>query len=394
VVTIDVAGASSSPANPYHAFLLDNPDRLAFDIPSADFALPAALAGIATNSLSIDSDIAKRVRWGIAEAAAGQPSSGRVVLDLTRDTEYQVTTTQLVNGSTRYIITLTAGQPASMIAQAQPTNPGTGIPTLTVPVNPTDPAMAALPTATPAAAQPNATPVNIKPVISQPLDNVPDSILAGRIILVDPGHGGKDTGAPGVHGVLEKDVVLTIGKLVRDDLVNCGAKVILTRADDTFIPLTTRSQMGVDYHADIFLSIHADSSGIENSHHGTTVYYHANNAVCRQLAETIAQRLVQLDDGIKGDGVRSDFVRFPGVGFSVLRRSPEPAVLVETGYVDSDTDCGHLTDPDIQHMIASAIVAGLKDYVAQGTSTASIPATPVPASESGTVALVQAQPGQ
>jgi N-acetylmuramoyl-L-alanine amidase len=62
--------------------------------------------------------------------------------------------------------------------------------------------------------------------------------------------------------------------------------------------------------------------------------------------------------------MKSDYIRFPGIGFSVLRRSPEPAVLVECGYVNDDGDAKCLEDPAAQEQIATAIVAGLKDYAA------------------------------
>jgi N-acetylmuramoyl-L-alanine amidase len=204
--------------------------------------------------------------------------------------------------------------------------------------------------------------------------NVPDSVLTGKTIVVDPGHGGYDGGAPGVHGLWEKSITLAVGKALRDQLVACGACVVMTRADDTFVELKARAQMGIDNHADYYVSIHADSSGGRNSHSGSTVYYHSNNAVCESLASAIASRLGQLNDGIPSLGVRSDYVRFPNSGFSVLRHSPEPAVLVETGYVNSDHDAAVLTDPAIQKLIAQGIVAGLKDFAVQTSRSASVSA--------------------
>jgi N-acetylmuramoyl-L-alanine amidase len=338
---VDVQPAESGESVSYHDFMLDNPSRLAFDIPGGSFNLPPALTENGSNSIDFgaDNSIATRLRWGNADpASVGGKSSARVVLDLNKNVGYQISSSEISGGMIRYTIVVQPSKDQVQIAAVpSKTQPNIPVNQDNTPQHNNDPEIIVTPKErnvdpnillpsrgenpdpavvivqpTPTPAEPVATPApqvqptpTIQPVITTPPANVPDSVLNGKTIVVDPGHGGKDEGAPGVHGILEKNVVLAIAKILRDDLVACGAKVIMTRADDTFIPLADRSQMGIDNHADFFISVHADSSGVTNSHNGSTVYYHANNATCHTMAMAIAQRLSQVaeDDGIKGDGV-------------------------------------------------------------------------------------------
>ncbi len=342
-IAVTTTGPSAQKSRPYKAFLLDNPNRLALDLPGSDVTLPPALANIASATLPLYTEMVKSVRWGLVKDQGPSPF-GRIVLDLNKPVSYTVSSS-LVSGGVKYLI--------SIITDALPP-----------------------------AANPGGTVVLPQPAVVAP-EVVPGDILSGKVIIVDPGHGGHDSGAPGADGLMEKDVVLPIGRELRDQLVACGAKVLMTRSDDTFIPLPDRAQLGIDNNADMFVSIHCDSSGARNSHDGATVYYHANLPVCRSLAQSVASRMDQLGDGIVSRGIRSDYVRFPGVGFSVLRRSPEPAILVETGYVNSDRDASVLTNPAMQKLIASGIVAGLKDFFLHnpggaGRDTASVNSASTP----------------
>jgi len=303
-VVVTTSGPTDSADQMYHAFLLQNPNRLAFDISNSEIDLAAQAKNLLVNLLPTDDNsLFKSVRWGMVSTP--QATNARVVIDLLEPIVYTVSTTPLPdNSGVQYTITIEESAAGA------------------------------------------------------------SNSIAGKIIIVDPGHGGKDSGAPGAGGIFEKNFTLAIAKQVRDALIAAGAHPIMTRSDDTFIPLDDRSQMGIDNHADYFISIHCDSSGEQNSHSGDTVYYHGDDATCRALARSIAARLGQLDISIQSDGIKSDYVRFPGVGFSVLRKSPEPAVLVECGYVNDDSDAKCLEDPGSQQQIAEGIVAGLRDFVA------------------------------
>jgi N-acetylmuramoyl-L-alanine amidase len=306
-VIITTAGPINVSSDSYKSFFIDNPNRLAVDVNNSILALTATTGNVMGSLIPDVNELFRTVRWGMV--GAGSQNNVRIVMDLLHPVVYTVSTENLDdNSGVQYIINI----------------------------------------------QESAATVN---------DSSSNSI-AGKIVIVDAGHGGKDTGAPGRAGIYEKNFTLEIAKQVRDALVAAGATPIMTRSDDTFIPLDERSQLGIDSHADYFISIHCDSSGQQNSHSGDTVYYHGSVAECREMAKSIANRLAQLDISIESDGIKSDYVRFPGIGFSVLRKSPEPAVLVECGYVNDDGDAKCLQDPDAQQQLATGIVAGLRDYVA------------------------------
>jgi len=92
-------------------------------------------------------------------------------------------------------------------------------------------------------------------------------------IVIDPGHGGHDTGTIGPDGLLEKDLVVDVGRRLGKLLENrLGAEVLYTRKDDTFIPLETRTAIANQEQADLFVSIHANSSRDPNAR-GVETYY-------------------------------------------------------------------------------------------------------------------------
>jgi N-acetylmuramoyl-L-alanine amidase len=185
--------------------------------------------------------------------------------------------------------------------------------------------------------------------------------LAGKLIVVDAGHGGSDSGARG-GGAREKDVNLAVASLLADSLREAGANVLMTRADDFFIPVDGRPAIANRASADFFISVHSDSGDSNHSINGSTVYFHSDDPYCKTLAQCIAERLEGVG-GIRSRGVRTDYVRFPGWGYGVLRNSRMVAVLVECGFMSNASDVRRLTDPAQQKRIAEAIRAGLRDYI-------------------------------
>lgn len=286
----------------YRTETLNNPNRLAFD-----FAGASLDSGVNVNLPGIG-PIIKAVRSGILHAP--QTQFGRIVVDLSRIVGYSVSSVPGANGMT-YLLSLQ--MPRTTSASARPSSANS---------------------------------------------------LSGKTIVVDPGHGAEDTGALGIDGSHEKDLTLAIGRKLRDTLVQNGATVFMTRQDDSKPSVNARPLMAIAHHADYFVSIHCDSnSGWHTSRSGTTVYFHAQNAQCRRMAQDVVNRVSEVS-GLPAIGVQTDYIRFPGIGFGVLRGSPMPAVLVECGYMNNDRDLAMLKEDTVQQNIALGIVAGLRDFIA------------------------------
>jgi N-acetylmuramoyl-L-alanine amidase len=183
--------------------------------------------------------------------------------------------------------------------------------------------------------------------------------LKGRTVVVDPGHGGHDKGAPGVNGTREALNTLAMSRMLVEELRLLGADVILNRDSDVFIELSERGKIANRQGADFFVSIHCDSAG--SSAQGSTAYYHLNEDGDRTLAQYIANRLAGIGDigtrGAKSDG------RIYSTGFAVLRHSQMTGVLVETGFMSNWHDAEALASEGTRRKLMQAVASGLADFV-------------------------------
>ena len=194
---------------------------------------------------------------------------------------------------------------------------------------------------------------------SLPSDSVAVSVPAakpypttGIIMLVDPGHGGRDPGAIGIGGLREKDVVLSISLEVARILERQGMKVFLTRSSDRFISLSGRVALAENTNADAFVSIHANSVGLGRSAvNGLETYYYSEGY---RLAQTIHRSILSRIN-IRDRGVRR-------ARFYVLRKSSMPAALVEVGFVTGGIDSRNLANASYRKRMAEAIAAGIVQY--------------------------------
>ncbi len=185
--------------------------------------------------------------------------------------------------------------------------------------------------------------------------------LTGKTIVVDPGHGGKDSGARSPDGTLdEKQVTLDIGGDLASALAAAGASVIMTRNSDVFIPLSERYGIALRAGADMFVSIHANSNRVNGSRSGTTTYYHGQDSTSKILAECVEHEIATVS-GMPMLGTASDFSRYKS-GFAVLRGCKMPAILVETGYINTQADRDKLANAGVQKDIAGAVVKGIKEF--------------------------------
>jgi N-acetylmuramoyl-L-alanine amidase len=241
------------------------------------------------------------------------------------------------------------------------------------------------------------------PVGIVPKPKPADPRQAKPLIVIDAGHGGPDSGAVSPGGQLEKNLVLAIAKALRDQLNKSGRyKVHLTRDKDVFIPLKGRVDIAQKRHADLFVSIHADSTARGRRWQptsGGTVYTRANRATDEQsrllaLKENAADAMAGEDrDEGEDDAVSSfgvDLARQETTGltkvlaeslvgileanvpmtdkahreaaFYVLRSPEVPSVLIETGYMNNKKDAGNLTSPEWRQAMAEAIAKGIDEF--------------------------------
>ena len=339
-----------SKAVPYRVFLLDGPPRLVVDLKGFDFgeAQPQQLFG---------AGLVPAIRWG-----RFQRGWSRMVAELPGP--YVVTQSALVTK---------AMQPALVVALK--------------PVRQEE----FRPRASAAAALRNLP----EPV--PPLEK-PDGTVEDRLIVaIDPGHGGIDPGAL-ADGQSEADIVLTFALAARDALERIGIGTVLTRSDDSFVPLESRMTAAREAGADLFLSLHADALP-EGQAAGATIYpwdESANDAATRILAHRHERDdllggmdLTGTDDALAGvlmDLARTEtqprsenFAKFlasrmalagiemhrrpvKGARFSVLKSPDIPSVLLELGFLTDAEDRAHLTDPVWRGRMVDALVAAINGW--------------------------------
>ncbi len=189
---------------------------------------------------------------------------------------------------------------------------------------------------------------------SEPLsDRGSRQYLAGRTVVVDPGHGGYDPGAVGVTGLQEKVVAMQTANKVANYLRAQGAEVIMTRSGDYFVSLARRVQISNNNGADIFVSIHANSHP-SSYISGTETYYYAygsNASSSRYLAGLVQNELVN-DSGLRNIGVKHG-------NFHVIRNTWMPSILVELGFLSNWHDESLLKQDSHLDGQAQAITRGI-----------------------------------
>ncbi|EBV8521581.1 N-acetylmuramoyl-L-alanine amidase AmiA [Salmonella enterica subsp. enterica serovar Newport] len=219
-----------------------------------------------------------------------------------------------------------------------------------------------------------------------------------RVVMLDPGHGGIDSGAVGHQGSLEKHVVLEIASNVKNLLKEHGIEAILTRSDDTFIPLYDRVQIAHEHDASLFVSIHADGFTSPVAH-GASVFAlstrGASSAMARYLSKSenaaddvAGSRVIHKDkylDKIIFDLKQTETIReslllgshiirhispvhhmhskqTEQAAFVVLKSPWIPSVLVETSFITNPEEERLLGTTAFRYKIASAIASGIVSY--------------------------------
>jgi N-acetylmuramoyl-L-alanine amidase len=415
----------------YRTDRLQNPDRVYYDIVNArpNFDNKRLYAE------DLGDAFVKRIR--VAETL---PGVTRVVLDLAAGVEAAAS---VLSSPDRLIIELRGGAPAT-VSTTPPVSvppsvatpaPGSVKPALVPAATPTqappiETARLVKPAVLPAAPLPQAAPIEtagtvpaksglvkadaVKPDAAPPVEVAKPArrTSAGgtslvralglklQRVVIDPGHGGHDEGTQGPKGLLEKDLVLDVamrlGKLIEDRM---GAEVIYTRSDDTFVPLEGRTALANDKKADLFLSIHANSSptprvtGVETYYLNFTDSKDAIDVASRENASAqksvfelrdIIERISAHDKAEESrdfaSRIQTALFAFSSKTFTAeknrgVRKAPfvvliganMPSVLVEIGFLSNPREEMLLIKPDYRQKLAEALFRGLTKY-AEGLS--------------------------
>ena len=402
-VVLDVTDVSQ-----YSAFLLPNPWRLIIDIHSdksagkiasengvaatvgpSKPATPAARPG--TSAESTIADVARLSSEPAKVQATAGPTSGPVSAKVPGSDKPPASST--TDGSNADNATASAANAPS----AANTPNGSGPPSVSTAAT----AKSRRRGKNPAASNTSSADADAVPHAADPTSEGQRSLVralglkVGRIVI-DPGHGGHDSGTLGPGGIQEKDVVLDValrvGKLLHERL---GAQIVYTRDDDTFIPLETRTAIANKAQADLFLSIHGNSSP-EPSARGVETYYlnftsdpdaldvaARENAVSTQSVHQLSDlvRKIALKDkidesrefaadvdaglysglragnpGLKDRGVKK-------APFVVLIGAQMPSILAEISFLTNPEDADELREGAYRQRIAESLVAGVERYL-------------------------------
>lgn len=344
--------------------VLERPDRIVLDLPEVNFQMPAEVAKRAKG-------LAKSVRYGLIG-----PGRSRIVIELAQQAlPARVASSSILNGAaTSLDIDLRKADRESFVKAAS--------------------------------ADRRESAVAISPALPQQ----PTASADKRpVVVLDPGHGGIDVGALGLHDTIEKDVVLAFAQTLKARLEAQGlVRVVMTRGSDTFVSLGDRVKVAQAEQASLFISIHADTVRASPEVRGLTVYTNserASDAEAARLAESEncsdqAAGLDTSDDGEEINGILGDLMRREtrtyshlfahslvgqitsasklnknpqrSARFMVLRAPDVPSVLIELGYLSSKSDVELLNAQawrdKAAELVASAVASFIAPRLAQGTS--------------------------
>jgi N-acetylmuramoyl-L-alanine amidase len=357
----------------YRAFILGDPYRVVVDIPQVDFRLPAG-AGAAGRGL------VKAFRYGLV-----MPGGSRIVFDLTGPAKI----------ANSYMLDAANGQPSRLVLEFEEVDRAAFNRAAAMESKPElKPAIAGVNAAAPTDTAPPpkpASPPDLRPVV-----------------VIDPGHGGLDNGTRSGGDVAEKDLVLGFGLALRDRVEKSGKyRVVMTRSDDTFIPLNDRVKIARNQSAALFVSIHADAlPRREGDAQGATIYTlsdKASDAEAERLAEaenkadaiggvnlteeptevadilidlaqretrTFSNRFARLLMGEMKNTVRMHKHPLKSAGFRVLKAPDVPSVLVELGYVSNKGDLEHLVSENWRSKTVGSIAQAIDVFLAKRLATA------------------------
>ncbi len=381
----------SARALKHQFFFVTTPERLVVDLEGVDLddELKALPAKVGANDPYIQA-----VRVGI-----NRPNVVRIVFDLKTEVKPSV-----------FPLAPVGEYKHRLVLDIYPKNPADPLLALLAP--PTDPVgeIARAPVVTtdePKAQVPPLPVVKLEPKKDAPAAKVPEKVKAPKverlvIVAVDAGHGGEDSGARGRKGTKEKDVTLAIARRLKAQIdKESNMRAVLVRDGDYFVPLGDRVSKSRRVQADLFVSIHADA-WVRPDAKGSSVFALSERGATSTAARMLAQRENQSDliggvnfgvkdpnlartlldlsltatinDSLKlgravlnelGDVNALHKVSVEQAGFAVLKAPDIPSILVETAFISNPDEEKRLKDSAYQDKMASAILGGIKRYLAQ-----------------------------
>ena len=200
------------------------------------------------------------------------------------------------------------------------------------------------------------SPSSENPDFTDPSNNsieLPENRQGDILIVLDPGHGGRDPGAVGIGGLDEVEIVTPVALRVGELLEQQGIDIAFTRTEDVEVDLPPRVSLANRLQANLFVSIHANAISLSRPDvNGIETYYFSSG---KDLAFYVHESLIDAT-GSNDRGVRT-------ARFYVLRNTDMPAILLELGFVTGDEDARNLSDPDYREILAQAIARGILEYV-------------------------------
>lgn len=200
-------------------------------------------------------------------------------------------------------------------------------------------------------------------VVNTPVaSDVALSNVKNKIITIDPGHGGSDSGAVGPNGYTEKEGAFAISQKVASILNQSGAKVVMTRDSDVDVygpnasarnELQARVDVGNNANSDIFVSIHCNAF-VNPAANGTQTFYYGSSYQGQRLAQSIQEKMIEAN-GLRDRGIST-------CNFYVVKHSYMPAVLIETAFITNYDEEALLSDDEWQTTMAKAIAEGINEY--------------------------------
>ena len=360
---------------PFHAFPLADPYRVVLDIPQVSFQLRPGVGGEGRGLI-------KAFRYGLV-----MPGGSRIVFDLTGPAKV----------ANAYVLDAANGQPPRFVLELEEVDRATFLQAL--PPDTREEAKSAVGDAREAAA-----PVVANVETAQKPEAPPDP---RPVIVIDPGHGGPDNGTQS-GSETEKSLVLEFALALRDRIEKTGKyHVVMTRTDDTFVPLSERVRVARNQSAALFVSVHADAlPRREGDAQGATIYTlsdRASDAEAERLAEaenkadaiggvnlteeptevadilidlaqretrTFSNRFARILMAEMKTTTRMHKHPLKSAGFKVLKAPDVPSVLIELGYVSNKDDLEHLVSEHWRARTAGSVAHAIDSFFAKGLATA------------------------